>query len=210
MKYCGGRYAARESKPIGLLRMMSTRCMYVCAWREVPSLGCHNDFNAVSPVGRGEVSLQSTRVAHTSVRVIHKTDEGRAIGPRGIAGGIRRNLFGEVSGRQAGARLFDDHHRFLPVEQVAGSGCAVRIGRSPLFRADLIELQSEERIEEILQVILVVDLKRRTVFLPKPQLARHEVKPGADSSQYVQRAMLGGGLRFWQLVWDGDMGGHEG
>ena len=131
---------------------------------DIVSLGPHDDFDLVGAPGRGEVGLQPSGVSHSSVWIIHKADQGRSIRPGGIVGGIGRDLFGEVPGRQSGAGLFDDHNGFLPIQEVAGSARAVRIGGSPLLRANLIELQSEERIEQILQIILVVDFERRAIF----------------------------------------------
>lgn len=76
--------------------------------------------------------------------------------------------------------MFDDHYRVIPVEQIAGPMCAVRIGWGPVLRAHLIKLQAQKGIKQVLKIILIVDFECGTIFFSEPELARDEVKSGAD------------------------------
>lgn len=118
----------------------------------------HDDFHRESIGGLREVRLQSTRITDTSFRIVDEADERPTVGPSGILSGISLDLFHEFLRAQPRTCLFHDHGRLPPIQQKRGPLRTVGVGRTPLFRADFVELQSEQSVKEILKVVFVIDL----------------------------------------------------
>lgn len=66
------------------------------------------------------------------------------------------------------------------VEKKRRSRRTAAIRRRPFVRPDIVEMLSEERMEEILHVEFVLDIEGRSIFATEAQLPRHCMKALAD------------------------------
>lgn len=98
---------------------------------------------------------------------------------------VRFDLLRQVPCIQPRACFLDHDHRPFTIQQVAGSAHPVGVGRRPFLESNLIELKTEEGVEEVLEVLLVLDFQGRAVFVPQAQLSGHQVKACAQPSQQL-------------------------
>lgn len=90
--------------------------------------------------------------------------------------------------------LLRHDRNLITMDQKRGSDCAIGIRRCPLISCDLVELHFQQRTQEILEVIIIIDFKRRTVVSPKSELAGDGVKAKADFSDEIEWILVECGL----------------
>ena len=78
-----------------------------------------------------------------------------------VPGEIDDQLFAEPLGVQALACLFCFDHDLLGFEQEVHSARLGTIARRPLFWSHIIEVESQERVQQVLNVIFISNIKRR-------------------------------------------------
>lgn len=104
---------------------------------------------------RGETGFEGSRIANAAFRVVNKAQERRAATLGAIPLGIDPELLGEVFCSEAVARFFDEYRKSIVVQQKCRARRSFRITRRPFLRADIVELDSQQRMQEILHVELV-------------------------------------------------------
>ena len=129
---------------------------------------------------RGETGFEGPRIANSAFRIVNKTQQRRAAALGSIALGIDPQLFRKVFGGEAIARFLDEHGKPIVVEQKRRARGSFRIARCPFFRADIVKLDSQQRVQKILHIEFVFHADRSSILPAKPQLAGDGMEPSAE------------------------------
>jgi len=121
-------------------------------------------------VDGGEIVLHATWIADSAIRIVDKAEEFCALLPHLIAFGIDSDLFREIFRCQSGTGLLYNDRQPIVIEQKGCSSLAVRISGNPFIYPDIVELDPQERVQEILGVYLILYRKCGAVFTTQPQL----------------------------------------
>lgn len=130
----------------------------------------------------GKIALQPSRVADAAFRVIYETEERGASFLRTVSFNVDTELIHEVLGAQAGPRFLDDNRQSVSVQEEGRTRCTVCITGGPFVGADIVELDTQEGMEQILHIHFVLDSYRGSIFPAEPQLTRNGMKPPAEFS----------------------------
>lgn len=100
---------------------------------------------------------------------------------------IGGDLLGQLFGGEARSRFLGHDGDLVPVQEKRRACRAAGVGRGPFIGADLIELQLQQRTQQILQVVIVFYFQCRAVVFPQTQLPGHGVKTQADFTECLER-----------------------
>ncbi len=64
------------------------------------------------------------------------------------------------------------------------------VGWSPFIGRDLVELHLEQRAQEVLKVVVVVDFQGRAIVFPKSELANYGVEAKTNFSHEMERILV--------------------
>ena len=95
---------------------------------------------------RGETGFEGSRIADAAFRVVNKAQERGAATFGSISFGIDPELFREVFDGEAVARFFDEYCKPIVVQQKCRARGSFRITRRPFLRADVVKLDSQQRM----------------------------------------------------------------
>ena len=128
----------------------------------------------------GETGFEGSRIANAAFRVVNKTQKRRAAALGSIALGIDPELLGEVFDREAVARFFHEHCKPIVVEQKRRARGSFRIARRPFLRADIVKLDSQQRMQQILHIEFVFHAYCGSILPTKPQLPSDRMEPATE------------------------------
>ena len=140
---------------------------------------------------RSETGFEGSRIANAAFRVVNKTQERCAATLGSIAIGIDPELLGEVFDREAVARFFDEHCKPIVVQQKRRARGSFRITRGPFLRADIVKLDSQQRMQQILHIKFVFHGYRGSILPTKPQLPSDRMEPTTEYPHEFDRIRSG-------------------
>jgi len=135
---------------------------------------------------RLEIAFQPDWVPDPSIGVIDEADQSSAVGVAFIPSYVDEELSPELTNVHRGACLLylDDDPLFLEQEVHPGGGPG-EAGR-PLLRTNIVEVETEERVQQILNVIFVLDDDGGSSAVPGLQLAIDTMEVQADPFDEAQ------------------------
>ncbi len=128
------------------------------------------NFNCKMCAGGAVIGFEPARVADAAFRVVHEADEGSAVVLCAIPVGIHAELIGKIFGAQARARFLHDDGQPVLIQEERRARRPFGVARRPLIGADVVELDPQERIEQILHVEFVFDGQCGSVFASEAKL----------------------------------------
>lgn len=158
------------------------------------SFGRDKDVDDEMCAGGAVVCFQATWVADAALWIVHKTEQYPAAVLGAIPVGIDAELIGEVFGAQARARFFHDDGQMVLIQEECRARSSVCITRCPFVGADVVELETQKRVEQILYVELVFDGQSRSVFATESKLTSDSMKAMTESFHELQYLLLAVGL----------------
>ncbi len=115
-----------------------------------------------------EVVLHPAGIGNSPLRVVDHAEERATLGMLLVFRDVDYELLAELLPRQVWPRHLELHDRLdLRQEKVHARRCA-RVAWRPFLLADVLEMDRQERVKEVLQVVLVHHVERRAPFSPFP------------------------------------------
>jgi len=141
------------------------------------SFRCDKDVDGKMIADRSELAFQSARISDAAFRIIDETQHLRAPTSGTIALNVDAYLIGKVLAAEPRPRLLDDDGQAIVIEEKGGACRPIGIRRSPFVRANVIEMLTQQRMQEVLDVMLVFHVQCLAIFTTQPQLPCDGVKP---------------------------------
>jgi hypothetical protein len=107
-----------------------------------------------------------------------------------VAADIDEELVADFLRAQPLARHFHLEDELFVLEEKVHSGRSSGVRRCPFLGADVIEVQAQERVEQVLNVVLVVELKRWPAPVTRSQLSTDAVKANEQVQEAAKRVAL--------------------
>jgi hypothetical protein len=105
-----------------------------------------------------------------------------------VSGNVDQQLVRHIALPEAATGHFGFDNDLLFRQQKVGSRSAPGIARSPFLRTDVLEMQFQNRMEQILDIVFVPDDIRFPLSLPRLQPFDEQREPAAerdDSAQWI-------------------------
>ena len=131
------------------------------------SFGCDEDVDGKVITNGGEILFQPARIPDAAFWVVHETEQSGAPFTCAVSFDVETELFCEVLRAESRSRFLDDDCQPVMIKQKCGAWRIVGISGSPLIRADVVELDSQQGMEQVLDVDFVFNDHRRAVFAAK-------------------------------------------
>lgn len=128
------------------------------------SFGCDDDVDGEMLAGAAQLVFQAAGVADTAFRVIDETQQMRASSSSTIALDVGAYLVHEILSAKPGPGFLHHDGQAVVIQKKCGAGCAIGIGRGPLIRPDVVEVYTEQRMHQVLEVELVFDVHGRPIL----------------------------------------------
>jgi hypothetical protein len=128
------------------------------------SFRCDNDVDGKMIADRGEFAFQSARISDAPFRIIDETQHLRASTSGTIALNVDAYLIGKVLTAEPCPRLLDDDGQAIVIEEKGGACRSIGIRRSPFVRANVIEMLTQQCMQEVLDVLLVFHVQCLAIF----------------------------------------------
>lgn len=132
------------------------------------SFWCNEHVDGKLVADSGDIALQPSRVADATFRVVHETKESAASFLRTVSFNVDAKLIHEILGAQASPRFLDNDRHPIMVQEKGRARRTVRIAGGPFVRADIVELDTQEGMEQILHIHFVLDGQCGAIFTPEP------------------------------------------
>jgi hypothetical protein len=97
-----------------------------------------------------------------------------------VARAIDDQLLAEIARLHRRAGLLDFHDDPLGLQEEIDPRCAAGVAARPFFWTNIFEVQSQDGVEEILDVVFVVDGDRRPISVTVLELARGRMELQAN------------------------------
>ena len=104
---------------------------------------------------------------------------------------IDPELVAEVFGVETRTCFLDDHRKSTVIQQERRARGSICITRHPFIRPDVVELDSQECMQEILRIELILHTERGSILPPESQLPSDGVKPTTECLHKIDRARSG-------------------
>ena len=128
------------------------------------SLGCNDDVDGKMFACGAEFAFQSSWVADTTFRIIDETHHLGTPSSVSVAFDVGAYLIREILPAESSPSLLDDDGQAIVIEKIGRASNAVAVGGGPFVRADIIKMQTKERMHEVLSVAFILDGHRGSVL----------------------------------------------
>lgn len=133
-----------------------------------------------------QVVFKARGIGNPPVRVVDEAHQTLALGVLLVAGNVDEELFADLLVHQSLAGLLDLDDGFdLRQQKIRARGRA-GIARRPFFGSYVVEMQSQERVHQILDIVFVDDIESLTALSTLTQLQRNGMKTQHDTVEFVQ------------------------
>jgi hypothetical protein len=128
------------------------------------SLGRDDDVDGKMFACGAEFAFQSSWVADTAFRIIDETHHLGTSSSVSVAFDVGAYLIREILPAESSPSLLDDDGQAIVIEKIGRASNAVTVGGRPFVRADVIKMQTKERMHEVLCVAFILDGHRGSVL----------------------------------------------
>lgn len=130
-----------------------------------------------------QITFQPTRISDATFGIVDEAEQELTGEMGAMLLHDEAQFVGDLCSSLAGLGLFQGDPN-LPLFHEEGDlpGFAGFTG-APLIRLNVFKIQTQERVEEVLDILLILNVDRITVFPTEAELSRDEVEAFAESSQ---------------------------